>query len=115
MIVKKNLSILFYHKKKKTRKADSKAPIYARLTIDGLDDEFIRKNVTKALYLADYTAKQEYDNLTENGYYSQIVSGNISQRIEMDSVFSPGLEQPDPNEQKVNDRLAKLYRSPKSN
>lgn len=39
MIVKQKLSILFYHKKKKTRKADGKAPIYVRLTIDGLDDE----------------------------------------------------------------------------
>lgn len=39
MIVKQNLSILFYHKKKKARKADGKAPIYVRVTIDGLDDE----------------------------------------------------------------------------
>ena len=39
MIVKQNLSILFYHKKKKSRIADSKAPIYVRVTIDGLDDE----------------------------------------------------------------------------
>ena len=39
MIVKQNLSILFYHKKKKARKADCKTPIYFRITKDGLDDE----------------------------------------------------------------------------
>lgn len=50
------------------------------------DDDLIKKNVTKALYLADDKAKTEYDNLREQGYYSSIVSGNISQRINMDSI-----------------------------
>jgi conjugative transposon TraK protein len=50
------------------------------------DDDYVKKNITKALYLADYTAKQEYDNLAESGYYTQIVSGNISQRIDVDSI-----------------------------
>lgn len=50
------------------------------------DDELIKKNVTKALYLADDRAKGEYDNLREQGYYAGIVSGNISQRVDMDSV-----------------------------
>ncbi|MGB8193752.1 MAG: conjugative transposon protein TraK [Chitinophagaceae bacterium] len=51
------------------------------------DEELIKKNVTKALYLADDKAKSEYDNLREQSYYSGIVSGNISQRIDMDSVI----------------------------
>jgi conjugative transposon TraK protein len=50
------------------------------------DDDLIKKNVNKALYLADDKAKAEYDNLREQGYYSGIVSGNISQRIDMDSI-----------------------------
>jgi conjugative transposon TraK protein len=50
------------------------------------DDEVIQRNIGKALYLADGSAKKQYDNLKENGYYSGIVSGNISQRIEEDSI-----------------------------
>ena len=50
------------------------------------DDKVIKTNLTKALYLADASAKREYDNLKENGYYSGIISGNISQTIKVDSV-----------------------------
>ena len=51
------------------------------------DDKVIEANVTKALYLADGSAKREYDNLKENGYYSNIISGNISQQVKVDSVI----------------------------
>jgi conjugative transposon TraK protein len=50
------------------------------------DDKVIQSNITKALYLADGSAKQQYDNLEENGYYSNLISGNISQEIQMDSI-----------------------------
>jgi conjugative transposon TraK protein len=50
------------------------------------DEKVIQANITKALYLADASAKQQYDNLKENGYYSNLISGNISQEIEMDSI-----------------------------
>lgn len=50
------------------------------------DDKVIQTNITKALYLADASAKQQYDNLKENGYYSNLISGNISQEISMDSI-----------------------------
>ena len=50
------------------------------------DDKVIQSNITKALYLADASAKQQYDNLKENGYYSNIIAGNISQEIQMDSI-----------------------------
>lgn len=50
------------------------------------DDKVIKTNVTKALYLADESAKRIYDDLKENGYYSGIISGNISQTIEIDSI-----------------------------
>ena len=55
------------------------------LTLDP-DDKVIQANVSKALYLADASAKKEYDNLKENGYYSNIIAGNISQQIKVDSV-----------------------------
>lgn len=45
------------------------------------DDALIKRTITKALYLADVSAKQEYDNLRESGYYNDIISGNISQRV----------------------------------
>ncbi|MGB3180478.1 MAG: conjugative transposon protein TraK [Cyclobacteriaceae bacterium] len=50
------------------------------------DDELIRQQLTKALYLADGSAKQHYDNLKESGYYARMVSGNISQTIDADSI-----------------------------
>lgn len=50
------------------------------------DEKMIQANITRALYLADISAKQQYDNLKENRYYSNIISGNISQSIEPDSV-----------------------------
>jgi len=50
------------------------------------DENVIRSNVTNALYLADGSAKREYDNLKESGYYSNIISGNISQKISVDSI-----------------------------
>jgi len=50
------------------------------------DDKVIKANVTKALYLADNSVKRIYDDLKENGYYSGIISGNISQSILIDSV-----------------------------
>lgn len=50
------------------------------------DDKVISSNMNKALYLADVSAKQQYDNLKENGYYTNLVSGNISQDLENDSI-----------------------------
>lgn len=50
------------------------------------DDKVIDRHITKALYLADASAKRQYENLKENGYYSNIIAGNISQQISIDSV-----------------------------
>ena len=50
------------------------------------DDKVIQGNVTKALYLADGSAKRLYDNLRESNYYANIISGNISQQIAVDSI-----------------------------
>ncbi|HUC81931.1 MAG TPA: conjugative transposon protein TraK [Flavisolibacter sp.] len=51
------------------------------------DEKVIQSNITKALYLADASAKKQYDNLKENSYYANIMAGNISQEIRGDSVF----------------------------
>ena len=58
---------------------------YHFFTLDP-DDKVIQANITKALYLADASAKRQYDNLKENRYYSNIISGNISQQIMIDSI-----------------------------
>ncbi|WP_214071887.1 conjugative transposon protein TraK [Mucilaginibacter sp. dw_454] len=50
------------------------------------DDKQIQANITKALYLADGSAKTQYDNLKESGFYANLISGNISQQITVDSV-----------------------------
>lgn len=51
------------------------------------DEKVIQSNIKKALYLADASAKKQYDNLKENSYFSGIMSGNISQEIIIDSVY----------------------------
>ena len=51
------------------------------------DEKVIQANITKALYLADGSAKKQYDNLKENSYFSNVMSGNISQEINVDSVY----------------------------
>jgi conjugative transposon TraK protein len=50
------------------------------------DDKAIETNITKALYLADGSAKRIYDDLKENGYYAGLISGNVNQTIHVDSV-----------------------------
>ena len=50
------------------------------------DDKVIEKNITKALYMADASAKKQYNNLKETGYYANIIAGNISQQISIDSI-----------------------------
>jgi conjugative transposon TraK protein len=50
------------------------------------DDKVIQANIKKALYLSDGSAKKQYDNLKESGYYINIISGNISQNVTVDSI-----------------------------
>jgi len=50
------------------------------------DEKVILSNMVKAMNLADGSAKREYDNLKERGYYANIISGNISQTIQVDSI-----------------------------
>ena len=50
------------------------------------DEKVINNNITRALYLADRSAKKQYDNLKESGYYSNLITANISQQIQADSI-----------------------------
>lgn len=50
------------------------------------DDKVIRANITKALYLADNSARRVYESLKENNYFTAMISGNVSQEIAVDSV-----------------------------
>ncbi|MES2648073.1 MAG: conjugative transposon protein TraK [Bacteroidota bacterium] len=58
---------------------------YYLFTLDP-DEKVIQANINKALYLADVSAKRQYENLKENGYYANIIAGNISQKVSIDSV-----------------------------
>ncbi|MCJ8208114.1 conjugative transposon protein TraK [Mucilaginibacter sp. RS28] len=50
------------------------------------DDKVIEANLTKALYLADNSAAKVYSDLKEQGYYTNLISGNISQQLTVDSI-----------------------------
>lgn len=50
------------------------------------DDKVIQANILKALYLADASARRQYENLRENSYYANIISGNVSQEVSIDSI-----------------------------
>ncbi len=51
------------------------------------DEKVIKSNISRALYLADNSARKVYESLKENNYYTGIISGNISQQISVDSVL----------------------------
>ena len=50
------------------------------------DDEYIKKNVEKSLYLIDDTGKKEYTNLKEKGFYNQLVSSSSMITVNADSI-----------------------------
>ena len=50
------------------------------------DEKVIEANIGKALYLADESARDQYNGLKEKSYYNNLISGNISQSIQVDSI-----------------------------
>ncbi|HRQ18504.1 MAG TPA: conjugative transposon protein TraK [Agriterribacter sp.] len=50
------------------------------------DKNAIESNLQRAFYLADKSVFDYYKDLSEKGYYNRIISGNVQQRIEVDSV-----------------------------
>ncbi|WP_313375282.1 conjugative transposon protein TraK [Chishuiella sp.] len=52
------------------------------------DKNAIEGNMKRAFYLADKSAFNYYNDLAEKGYYNRIISGNVQQRLEVDSIVS---------------------------
>ena len=50
------------------------------------DNKAIESNIKRALFMADKSAFDYYKDLSEQGYYNRIISGNIHQRIVVDSI-----------------------------
>ena len=50
------------------------------------DKSAIENNMKRAFNLADKSAFNYYKDLAEKGYYNRIISGNVQQRLEVDSV-----------------------------
>lgn len=50
------------------------------------DKAAIESNMRRAFSLADKSAFDYYKDLSEKGYYNRIISGNVQQRLEVDSV-----------------------------
>lgn len=51
------------------------------------DKNAIESNINRALFLVDKSAFRYYKDLSEKGYYNRVVSGNINQGIQVDSII----------------------------
>lgn len=51
------------------------------------DEKVINANIGEAFYLADGSARKEYERLQEQNYYRDIIAGNVSQRVNVDSIY----------------------------
>jgi len=50
------------------------------------DKSAIESNINRALFLVDKSAFRYYQDLSEKGYYNRIISSNINQVIQIDSI-----------------------------
>ena len=50
------------------------------------DDEFIKENLSRAMYLVDESGLTEYNNLKEKGYYNSILASSAVLSIRADSI-----------------------------
>lgn len=50
------------------------------------DDDYIREQTKRALYLIDDSGMKEYMNLKEKGFYNQIISSNSVMTVKADSI-----------------------------
>lgn len=51
------------------------------------DDKFIDYQMKRAMYLIDETGMQQYNNLKEKGYFSQIMASSAVLTIQTDSIY----------------------------
>lgn len=69
------------------------------------DEKVITANLSRALYLADASAKKQYEDLRESGFYAGLISGNVSAEIQIDSVTVDASAQPYPFECRAVQRI----------
>jgi len=50
------------------------------------DKSAIESNIKRSLFLVDKSAFSYYKDLQEKGYYNRIISGNINQNLQVDSI-----------------------------
>jgi conjugative transposon TraK protein len=50
------------------------------------DKNAIESNIRRALFLVDKSAFAYYRDLQEKGYYNRLISGNINQNLQVDSI-----------------------------
>lgn len=50
------------------------------------DKNAIESNINRAMFLADKSAYSYYKDLIEKGYFNRIISGNVNQTLQVDSV-----------------------------
>lgn len=50
------------------------------------DKDAIEQNMARAFALCDKSAFDYYKDLAEKGYYNRAISGNVNQRVEVDSI-----------------------------
>ena len=50
------------------------------------DKKAIESNIRRALFLVDKSAFAYYKDLQEKGYYNRVISGNINQQLQVDSL-----------------------------
>lgn len=50
------------------------------------DKNAIESNINRAMFLTDKSVYTYYKDLVEKGYYNRIISGNINQTLQVDSV-----------------------------
>lgn len=52
------------------------------------DPKSIDENIRRAMFLCDESAKRLYNNLSEQNFYRDMVQGNVTQRVQIDSVVA---------------------------
>ena len=50
------------------------------------DDQFIKENLSRAMYLVDESGLTEYNNLKEKGYYNSILASSAVLSVRADSI-----------------------------
>lgn len=50
------------------------------------DKDAIESNINRAMFLADKSVYTYYKDLIEKGYFNRVISGNINQTLQVDSV-----------------------------